>query len=135
MGRTKIGIETHTENAIREAIADIAKDRSQPRTAAKLAELAGIGRATLYRAFDAKPELRDSFHTLVEQSPDNQRTKLEHDLAERLTEIRLLKERVTALTTTVEHLLRENDALRQTIAHPPTTVIADLNQRRRHNRT
>lgn len=135
MGRTKTGIETHTEEAIRGAIANMAKDRSQPRTAAKLAELAGIGRATLYRAFDAKPELRDSFHTLVEQSPDKERTKLEHDLADRLSEIRLLKERVTALTTTVEHLLRENDALRQTLIHPPTTAIADINQRRRHTRT
>ncbi|MGH3405438.1 MAG: hypothetical protein ACRDRJ_23530, partial [Streptosporangiaceae bacterium] len=96
----------------------MAQDRSLPRTAASLAGLAAIGRATLYRAFEARPELRDSFGKLTEQSPRKERSRLERDLAERLAEIRLLKQRITALTTTIEHLIRDNSALRQSLTQP-----------------
>ena len=51
MGRAKLGIQPDTEDAIRGAIAKMARDRSLPRTAGKLAKLAGVGRATIYRAF------------------------------------------------------------------------------------
>lgn len=130
MGRPKVGIETGTEEAILAAIANMARDRNLPRTATQLATLAGVGRATLYRAFDARPELRASFEKLVDQSADKERSKLEHDLAERQAELRVLKERIAALTTTVEHLLRDNDALRQALAQPGSPT-ADLNQRQR----
>jgi hypothetical protein len=128
MSRPKIGIEPGTEQAILGALAKMAQDRSLPRTAAKIAGLAKVGRATLYRAFDARPELRDSFCKLLEQSPGKERSDLEHDHAERLAEIRLLKQRITALTTTVEHLIRDNNALRQSLAQSGAP-IANLNQR------
>ena len=128
MSRPKIGVEAETEQAILGAMAKMAQDRGLPRTAANLAGLAGIGRATLYRAFEARPELRDSFHKLLDQSPGKERSKLEHDLAERLAEIRVLKHRSAALTTTVEHFIRDNNALRQSLAQP-RAPIADLSQR------
>jgi AcrR family transcriptional regulator len=135
MGRPKTGIEADTADAVSEAINQMARDRSLPRTASKLAELAGVGRATLYRAFEARPELRDMFNRLVEQSPATERSKLEADLADRLAEIRLLKERITALTSTVEHLLRDNNALRERLAQRGAT-IAEISQprRRKENR-
>lgn len=108
----------------------MAQDRALPRTAARLAALAGVGRATLYRAFDARPELRDSFRKLLEQSPEKERSDLERDLAGRLAEIRLLNQRITALTTTVEHLIRDNNALRQSLAQPGAP-IASLSQSHR----
>lgn len=129
MVRPQTGIEDGTEEAVREAIDQMARDRSLPRTAIKLAKLAGVGRATLYRAFDARPELRDSFNGLVEQSPATERSKLERNLADRLAEIRLLKERIAALSTTAEHLLRDNKALRESLAQNGGSV-ADINQRR-----
>lgn len=58
--------------------------------------------------------MRDGFEKLLDQSPTKERSKLEHDLAE----IRLLKDRLAALTTTVEHLLRDNNALRLKIGQP-----------------
>ncbi|SRR5216684_1444111 len=128
MGRSKTGIGPRTEDAITAALAKMAQDRTLPRTAARLATLAGVGRATLYRAFDARPELRDSFRKLLEQSPGKERSSLEHDHAERLAEIRLLNQRITALTTTVEHLIRDNNALRQSLAQSGAP-IADLSQR------
>jgi AcrR family transcriptional regulator len=131
MGRPKIGIQSDTEDAVLGAIAKMARDRRLPRTAGKLAELAGVGRATIYRAFDTRPELRDSFQKLVDQSPEQERSKVEHDLAERRAEIRLLKERIAALTATVEHLIRDNNALRQSLAQPDGPPVADLNQRQR----
>jgi hypothetical protein len=130
MGRPKTGVEADTADAVAEAIDQMARDRSLPRTAIKLAELAGVGRATLYRAFEARPELRDMFNRLVEQSPTTERSKLESDLADRLAEIRLLKDRITALTSTVEHLLRDNNALRQRLAQRPAT-ITEISQPRR----
>jgi hypothetical protein len=130
MGRPKTGVEADTADAVAEAIDQMARDRSLPRTAIKLAELAGVGRATLYRAFEARPELRDMFNRLVEQSPATERSKLESDLADRLAEIRLLKDRITALTSTVEHLLRDNNALRQRLAQRPAT-ITEISQPRR----
>jgi len=130
MSRPKIGIEAETEEAIHGAMAKMAQDRSLPRTAASLAGLAGIGRATLYRAFEARPELLDSFRKLHEQSPGKERSRLEHNLAGHLTEIRLLKQRITALTTTVEHLIRDNNALRHSLAQPGA-AIADLSQSHR----
>jgi hypothetical protein len=130
MGRPKTGVEADTADAVGEAIDQMARDRSLPRTAIKLAELAGVGRATLYRAFEARPELRDMFNRLVEQSPASERSKLEGDLADRLAEIRLLKDRITALTSTVEHLLRDNNALRQRLAQRGGT-IAEISQPRR----
>jgi len=130
MGRPKTGVEASTADAVAEAIDHMAADRSLPRTASKLAELAGVGRATLYRAFEARPELRDTFNRLVEQSPATERSKLESNLADRLAEIRLLKERITALTSTVEHLLRDNNALRQRLTGRGAT-IADISQPRR----
>lgn len=51
-----------------------------------------------------------------------ERSKLEHDLADRLTEIRLLKDRLAALTTTVEHLVRDNRALRQMLTRQGAIV-------------
>ncbi len=117
MGRTKTGVETGTEAAIRCALGTMAADRHLPRTASKLAELAGIGRATLYRAFEARPEVRDTFEKLLDQSPTKERSKLEGDLAGRLAEIGILKSRLAALTSTVEYLQRDNHALRQTLTH------------------
>lgn len=130
MARPKIGVEPDTEHAIRDAITQMARDRNLARSASKLAELAGVGRATLYRAFDARPELRDSFQRLVEQSPAAERSRRERDLADRLAETRLLKDRISALTTTVEHLLRDNKALRESLALR-SEPIADITQRRR----
>ena len=130
MGRPKTGVEADTSDAVAEAIDQMARDRSLPRTAIKLAELAGVGRATLYRAFEARPELRDMFNRLVEQSPATERSKLEADLTDRLAEIRLLKDRITALTSTVEHLLRDNNALRQRLAQRGAT-ITEISQPRR----
>jgi len=130
MGRPGTGIGPRTEDAIAAALAKMAQDRALPRTAARLAALAGVGRATLYRAFDARPELRDSFGKLLEQSPEKERSDLEHNLAGRLAEIRLLNQRITALTTTVEHLIRDNNALRQSLAQPGAP-IASLSQSHR----
>lgn len=130
MGRPKTGVEADTSDAVAEAIDQMARDRSLPRTAIKLAELAGVGRATLYRAFEARPELRDMFNRLVEQSPATERSKLEADLTDRLAEIRLLKDRITALTSTVEHLLHDNNALRQRLAQRGAT-ITEISQPRR----
>jgi len=130
MGRPRTGVEADTADAVREAIDQMARDPNTPRTAINLAGLAGVGRATLYRAFEARPELRDIFDRLVEQSPATERSKLERDLADRLAEIRLLKERITALTTTVEHLLRDNKTLRESLAER-SGPVADLNQHRR----
>ena len=128
MTRPATGIEAETGQAILSAMAKMAHARSLPRTAASLAGLAGIGRATLYRAFGARPELRDSFRKLLEQSPGKERSELERHLTERLAEIRLLKQRIAALTTTVEHLIRDNNALRQNRAQPGAP-ITDLSQR------
>ncbi|HEY6423957.1 MAG TPA: hypothetical protein VIY28_12050 [Pseudonocardiaceae bacterium] len=130
MARPKIGVELETENAVRDAIAQMARQTNLARSASKLAELAGVGRATLYRAFDARPELRDSFQRLAEQSPAAERSRRERDLADRLAEIRLLKDRISALTTTIEHLLRDNKALRDRLAQR-SEPVADLTQRRR----
>ncbi|MDA8355763.1 MAG: hypothetical protein M0Z95_05605 [Actinomycetota bacterium] len=124
------GVGTSTEDAVRDALAQLAQDRYLPRTATKLAELAGVGRATLYRAFDARPELRDSFNSLAGQSPAAERSKLERELAALLAEVRLLKERITALASTVEHLLRDNKALRESLAERAGTVTG-ISQARR----
>jgi hypothetical protein len=105
-------------------------DRNLSRTAAGLAAQAGVGRATLYRAFDARPGLHDSYRVLLEQSPAKERSELEHHLARHLAEIRQLKQRITALTTTVEHLIRDNTALRRSLAQQPGAPIADLSQSR-----
>ncbi|MHB1447279.1 MAG: hypothetical protein ACYCZV_16735 [Acidimicrobiales bacterium] len=129
MARPKIGVEAGTEDAIRDAIAQLARDRSLARSASKLAELSGVGRATLYRAFDARPALRDAFEALVEASPATERSRREGVLAERLAEIRLLKDRIAALVSTVEHLLRDNNALRERLAQ--REAVADLHRARR----
>jgi len=118
------GIVAEKEKAVREAISLLATDRSLPRTATKLAQVAGVGRATLYRVFEARPELRDSFDKLIEQSPSAERSKLERDLAERLGEIHMLKERLAALISTVEHLVRENKALRTSVTQHQGQVAA-----------
>lgn len=123
------GIGATTEKAVREAMARLAADRRLPRTATKLAELAGVGRATVYRAFTACPELRDSFERLVEQSPRSERSDLERALAERLGEIHVLKERLTALTSTVEHLVRANDELRARL--PKLGSVSGMDEHRR----
>ena len=44
------------------------------------------------------------------------------NLAERLAEIRVLKQRIAALTTTVEHFIRDNNALRQSLAQPGAPI-------------
>lgn len=116
-----------TQVTVRDAIATLAADRSLPRSATKLAELAGVGRATLYRVFTARPELRDSFDRLVEQSPNRERSELERVLAERVAEIHVLNERLAALSSTVEHLVRDNNALRASLAQHRSTV-ADISE-------
>lgn len=122
--------------AVRDAIAKLAADRSLPRTATKLAELAGVGRATLYRAFSARPELRDSFERLLEQSPRREQANLERALAERVAEIHVLKERLAALSSTVEHLVRDNNALRAGVArHRSSSEVADINTGARRRET
>lgn len=118
-----------TELAVRDAIATLAADRSLPRTATKLAALAGVGRATLYRVFTARPELRDSFDRLVEQSPSRERSELERSLAERVAEIHVLKERLAALTSAVEHLVRDNDELRARL--PKLGSVSGMDEHRR----
>lgn len=128
MARPKTGVEAGTEDAIRDAIAQMSRDRSLARSASKLAELSGVGRATLYRAFDARPQLRDAFEALVEASPATERSRREAILAERLAEIRLLKDRIGALVSTIEHLLRDNKALRERLAQ--REAVTDLTQAR-----
>jgi hypothetical protein len=135
MGMGNLG---SNEIAVRDAITMLAADRSLPRSATKLAELAGVGRATLYRIFTARPELRDSFDRLVEQSPSRERSELERSLAERVAEIHLLKDRLAALSSTVEHLVRDNDALRASLAqHRSAVALADISKagRRRPSAT
>jgi AcrR family transcriptional regulator len=130
MTQPQAGATADTGQAILAAMTTMAQDRSLPRTAASLASLAGISRATLYRALGARPELHDSFRRLREQAPGTERSGLERDLAERLAEIRLLKQRITALATTIEHLIRDNNALRHSLAQPGP-AITDLAQHAR----
>ena len=83
MGRSKSGVRVDTASAIRDPIGHIAADPGLPRTATKLAELAGVARATLHRTFTAHPERRDSFPRLTDQIPAKQRARLENDIADR----------------------------------------------------
>jgi hypothetical protein len=69
---------------------------------------ASVGRATLYRPSMPGPNFATRSKKLLDQSTTKELPKLEHDLADRLTEIRLFKDRLAALTTTVEHLVRDN---------------------------
>jgi hypothetical protein len=113
MARPKTGIDPATEDSIRNAIAQMAADPALPRTRANLAVLAGVGRATIYRGFEHRPQLREAFTQLTGVDPtpagDAANEALVRELRKDNRELRRL---LDATATTVEHLLRDNKALR-----------------------
>lgn len=113
MARPKTGIDPTTERSIQDAIARLAADPALPRTRAHLATLAGVGRATIYRGFEHRPELREAFAQLVGEDPMPTKDDANECLVRELRkDNRDLRRLLDATATTIEHLMRENAALR-----------------------
>lgn len=113
MARPKTGIDPTTERSIQDAIARLAADPALPRTRAHLATLAGVGRATIYRGFEHRPHLREAFAELVGEEPMPTKDAANESLVRELRkDNRDLRRLLDATATTIEHLLRENAALR-----------------------
>lgn len=124
--RPKTGIGPTIEEAITAAIAVLRKDPAQQRTAMNLATLAGISRATLYRAFDERPALREAFDCLsiADSVEAKERGEVDRRVAELRAENADLRQLVAALTTVVEALQRDNVGLRAQVKDRPTGLAS-----------
>ena len=111
--------------AIRRAMVALARDPGTTPTAKRLAAAAGIGRATLYRAFRVHPDLAAEWARLTSvadpATKQRQLAEVNVHLADARREVRELRGLVDAPAATIVALDGENRRLRNT-AEPSTVT-------------